>query len=72
MKGEILMLVHKTTDIFRATIGTLRSLDESEGVSFQTFSLSEDGCVRLLVENLGKRMPKADIQEELKALRINV
>jgi hypothetical protein len=40
MKGEIPMLVTKTDDGFRATIGALRSLDESESVSFHTFSLS--------------------------------
>jgi hypothetical protein len=51
MKGEILMLVPKTADSFRATIGALRSLDESEGVSFYTSSLSEDRCVRLLFKN---------------------
>jgi hypothetical protein len=32
MKGEILMLMPETADDFRATIGALRSLDESEGV----------------------------------------
>jgi hypothetical protein len=39
MKGEILMLEPETADGFRATIGAQRSLDESEGVSFHTFSL---------------------------------
>jgi hypothetical protein len=72
MKGEILMLVPETADGFRATIGALRSLDVSEGVSFYTFSLLEDRCVRLLLKDLGKRMPKAEIREELEALHINV
>jgi hypothetical protein len=72
MKGEILMLVPETADGFRPSIGTLRSLDESEGVRFHTLSLSEDRCVRLLLKNLGKRMPEAEIREELEALRINV
>jgi hypothetical protein len=72
MKGEILMMVPETADGFRATIGALRSLDANEGVSFHTFSLPEDRCVRLLLKNLGKRMPEAEIREELKALHINV
>jgi hypothetical protein len=72
MKGEILMLVPETADGCRATIGALRSLDANEGVSFHTFSLSEDRCVRLLLKNLGKRMPEAKIREELEALHINV
>jgi hypothetical protein len=70
MKGEILMLVPETADGFRATTGALRSPDESEGVF--TLSLPEDRCVRLLLKNLGKRMPEAEIREELEALRINV
>jgi hypothetical protein len=72
MKGEILMLVPETDDGFRATIGALRSLDAAEGVSFHTFSLPEDRCVRLLLKNVGKRMPEDEIREELEALRINV
>jgi hypothetical protein len=72
MKGEILMLLPETADGFRATIGALRSLHDSEGVSFHTFSLPEDRCVRLLLKNFGKRMPEAEILEELDALHINV
>jgi hypothetical protein len=72
MKGDILMLVPETADGFRATIGVLRSLDANQGVSFHTFSLPEDRCVRLLLKSLGKPMPEAEIREELEALRINV
>jgi hypothetical protein len=72
VKGEVLMLVPETADGFRATIGALRSLDEREGASFHAFSLPEDRCVRLLVKNLGKRMPEAEILEELEALHINL
>jgi hypothetical protein len=44
-KGDILMLVPKTADCFRATIGVLRSLDVSDGVSFHTFrSRRIDAC----------------------------
>jgi hypothetical protein len=62
MKGEILMLVSETANGLRATIGALRSLDESEGVSFHTFSLPENLFVHLLLKNIGKRMPEAEIQ----------
>jgi hypothetical protein len=41
-------------------------------VSFHTFPLSEDRCVRLLLKNVGKRMPEAEIKEELQALTIIV
>jgi hypothetical protein len=71
MKGEILILVPETADGYRVAIGALRSLDVSEGVSFHTFSLPEDRCVRLL-KNLGKRLSEAEIREELEALHINV
>jgi hypothetical protein len=66
------MLVPETADGFRATIGALPSLDENEGVSFHTFSLPEDRCVGLLLKKIGKRMPEAEIREELEALQINV
>jgi hypothetical protein len=58
MKGEILMLVPETADCFRATIGALRSLDVSEGVSFHTFSLPVDRCVRLLLKNFNLMNPR--------------
>jgi hypothetical protein len=41
-ESEILMLVSETADGFRATIGALRSLDVSEGVSFHNYSLPKD------------------------------
>jgi hypothetical protein len=59
-------------DGFRVTIDALRSLGEGDGVSFHTFSLPEDRCVRLLLKNLGKRMPEAEIKGELEALHIHV
>jgi hypothetical protein len=72
MRGETLMLVPETEDCFRATIGALRSLGEDKGVSIHTFSLPEDRCVRLLLKNVGKRMPESEIKEELEALSISV
>jgi hypothetical protein len=39
MKGEFLMIVLETAEGFRATIGALKSLGESEDVNLQTSSL---------------------------------
>jgi hypothetical protein len=72
LKAEKLMVVPSTSDGFRATVSALRSLDEREGVSFHTFSLPEDRCVRLVVKNLGKRMPESVVHEELESLNIQV
>jgi hypothetical protein len=72
MNEEYLMLVPETADGFRATIGALRSLGDGEGVSFHTFSLPEDRCVRMLLKNLGKRMPEAETKGELEALPIHM
>jgi hypothetical protein len=70
MKGEGLMVVQETADDFRAAVSALRSLDASKGVSFHTFSLPEDRCARLLIKNLGRRMPEDVVREELGALGI--
>jgi len=70
MKGEKLMLVPRTAEGFRATVSALRSLYESKGVSFHTFSLPEDRCVRLLVKNLRRHMPEDVVREELRSLGI--
>ena len=72
MKGESLMIVPGTGDGFRSTVSALRSIDESKGVIFHTFSLPEDRCVRLLIKNLGRRMPESIFREELEALGIRV
>jgi hypothetical protein len=42
------------------------------GVSFHTFTLPEDRCVRLLVKNLGRGMPESVVREELESLNIRV
>jgi hypothetical protein len=62
----------KTVDGFRATVRALRSLYGSKGVSFHTFSLPEDRCVRLLLKNFGKHMPESVVREELETLGIHV
>jgi hypothetical protein len=72
MRGETLMLVPETAEGFRATIGALRSLGEDKAVSLHTFSLPEDRCVRLLLKNVGKGLPEAEINEELEAMIISV
>jgi hypothetical protein len=66
------MVVTATADGFRAAVGALRYLDGKEGVSFHTSTLPEDGCVRLLVKNLGKRIPESVLREELELLEIHV
>jgi hypothetical protein len=70
LKGEKLTVVPSTANGFRATIGALRSLDGGEGVSFHTFTLPEDRCVRLLVKNLGRGTPERVVREELESLNI--
>jgi hypothetical protein len=66
------MVVPSTADGFRAAVSALRSLDGREGVSFHTFTLPEDRCVRLLVKNLGRGMPESVVREELGSLNIRV
>jgi hypothetical protein len=66
------MVVPSRTDGFRATVSTLWSFNGREGVSFHTYSLPEDRCLRLLVKNLGNRMPESVVREELESLNIPV
>jgi hypothetical protein len=66
------MVVHSTADGFRATVSALRSIDGKKSVSFHTFYLPEERCVRLLVKNLGKQMPEIVVRGELEALDIRV
>ena len=47
LKAEKLMVVPSNANGFRAALSALRSLDGGEGVSFHTFTLPEDRCVRL-------------------------
>ena len=66
------MVVQSTADGFRDAVSALRSLDGKEGVSFHTFTLPEDRCVRLLVKNLGRSMPESVVRDELEFLNIRV
>jgi hypothetical protein len=52
-------------------VSALRSFDGSKGVSFHT-SVPEDGCVHLLIKNLGGHMPEDVVWEELETLGISV
>jgi hypothetical protein len=72
LKSEELMVVPSTADGFRDAVSALRSLDGREGVSFHTFTLPEDRCLRLLVKNLGRGMPESVVREELEFLNICV
>ena len=41
-------------------------------MSFHTFTLPEDRCLRLLVKNLARSMPESVVREELESLNIRV
>jgi hypothetical protein len=66
------MVVPSTADGFRAAVSALRSLDGGKVVSFHTFTLPEDRCVRLLVKDLGPGMHESVVREELESLDICV
>ena len=72
LKAERLMVVSSTADGFRAAVSALRSLDGKDGVSFNAFILQDDGCVRLLVKNLGRGMLDSVVRKELESLNIRV
>jgi len=72
LKAENLVVVTAKADGFRAAVSALRSLDGESGVSFHTYSLLKDRCVRLLNKNLCKRMPEGVVLEELGSLDIRV
>ena len=59
IKGEKLMVVASTADGFRAAVGALRSL-------------TEECCVRLLLNNLGRGMLESIVREELQSLNFRV
>ena len=69
--GKKLVVVPATADSFRATVSALISLNGKNGVSYHTYWIPEDRCVRLLIKNLG-RMPESDMLEDLGSLDIHV
>jgi hypothetical protein len=72
LKADRLIVVPATANGFRAAVSALRSLEGKDGVSFHNFSLPEDRSVRLLIKNLGRRMPESAVREELESLGIHV
>jgi hypothetical protein len=66
------MVVPSTADGFRAAVSALRSVDGNEGVSFHTFTLTEDCGVRLRVKNFGRGMIESVVREETESLHIRV
>jgi len=66
------MVVPPTADGFRPAVSALRSHDGEEGVSFHTFALSEERCVRLLVKDLGRCKPESIVRDELESLNFRV
>jgi hypothetical protein len=61
----------QTTDGFRATNGSLHSLGEAKGLSFHNFRLLDDRCLCLLMKNIIKLMPEAEIKKMV-ALNLKV
>lgn len=72
IKGEKWMVALSPTDGFRGVVSTILSIDGMEVWSFYNFTLPDDRCVRLLVKNLFRRMPRMDAREELETLNILV
>jgi hypothetical protein len=62
------MVVTATADGFRA-VSVHCGASMGEGMSFHTFTLPEDSCVRFLV---GRCMPESVVREELESLNIRV
>ena len=72
LKAKKFVVAPATFDGFRGVVSALRPLDGESGVTFHTYSVPEDRCVRLLIKNLGRRMPESVLLEELKSLDIHV
>ena len=72
LKAENLVVFPATADGFRGAVSALRSLDGESGVTFHTYSLPEDRCVRLLIKNHGRTMPENVVLEEPRSLDIHV
>jgi len=41
-------------------------------MNFHTFTLAEEGCVRLLVKNLSRGLPESVVRQKLESLNIRV
>jgi len=53
------MVLPSTANGFTAAVSTMRPLEGGKGVSFYSFTLPEDCCVRILVKNLVRGMPES-------------
>lgn len=65
------MLMHGTTDGFRANIGALHFLDGKEVMNFHNL-WCKDQDLRLLLKHLRRNMPQCNIREQSEALDIYV
>ena len=63
-KGKRTMLVPRTSDGFRATVGALRSIYGSNDVILHT-SLPKDSCLLLLDKKLGRQTSEEVVLAEL-------
>ena len=72
LKGEKLMVIPSTDDVFIASVSALQSLDGKEVVSLHTFTLPEDCCVRHLAKNLVRGLSESVVRDVLESLNIRV
>ena len=68
----MLVVFPVTADGFRCLVSALRSLDVKSGVTFHTYCLLEESCVRLLIKNLCRTMPVCVVLEKMRSLDIHV
>jgi hypothetical protein len=61
------MVVPATAEGFRGVVSALPALDGREGVTFHTFTLPVDPCMRLLMKNLGTGLPESVVREDLES-----
>jgi hypothetical protein len=59
------MVVPSSANGFRVAVSALRSLEGDEGVSFHTFMLPDERCVRFLVKNPGRVMAESVVRVAL-------
>jgi hypothetical protein len=72
IKADNFAIVPATSDVFRAAVSSLLSLDGKNGVRFHNYSLPEDRGVRLLTKNFSNRIPEDVVLKELGSLDIRV
>jgi len=65
--GEKFVVVPSTADVFGTAVSEPRSLDLKNCVRFHTFTLSEESCARLLVNNLARVCRRASSERRRNA-----